>query len=160
MADGEVADRAVQGGREGPAEVGVGAGFDLACAPAGADGHGAEFTEEDGLADAAESGEDEAAFGAAAGDSFQDDLEGVHLLVAAGELRGALAGSGRERIADGVHGSDGIRLSWPDPRFRYRTRSRVVDRLVYESLGVVGERLIRGDQTCSIAPSRAFSRIY
>jgi hypothetical protein len=113
---GEVADRAVQCGGERAAQIGVRPGLDLAGAPPGPHGHGAQLAEQHGLADPPQAGEHEAAFRPAAGDAFEHDLERVELLVAPGQLGGPLARAGRERIAHGVHASDGIGESCPSRR--------------------------------------------
>ena len=100
---GEVADRAVQRGRERAAEVGLRPGLDLARPPARADGHRAQLAEQHGLADAAQTGEHEAALGAAAGHALEHDLERVELAVAAGQLGRPLTRAGGEGVAHGVH---------------------------------------------------------
>src|SRR5690606_36231859 len=100
---GEIADRAVQGGRQGSAQFRLRAGLDLAGAPAATHRHRTQFAEQHGLADAAQAGEYQAAFRAAARHAFQHDLEGLQLTFPAGELRGSLSGAGGERIAYRVH---------------------------------------------------------
>ncbi len=108
VADGEVADGAVERGGQRPAQVGVGTRLDLAGAPARVLRHRPQLAEQHRLADPAQPGQHEAAFGAAAGDALEDDLERVQLLVPAGQLGRPLACAGGERVAHGVHGSDGI----------------------------------------------------
>jgi hypothetical protein len=103
VADGDVADRPVQRGRQRAAQVRLGPGLDLAGAPAGADGHRAQFPQEHRLADAAQPGQDEAAFGTAPGDALEHDLERVQLAVPPRELGRPLAGAGGERVAHRVH---------------------------------------------------------
>src|SRR5690606_13546659 len=134
VAHGEVAGRAVQGGGRRAAQVGVRARLDLAGTPPGPHGHRPQLPEQHGLAHPAQPGEDEAALRPAAGDPLQHDLEGVELLVAPGELGGPLARAGRERVAHGVHASDGIGESCRSRRSRYRRRWRVADRRVYRDL--------------------------
>ena len=110
VADGEVADGAVQRGRERAAQVGVRAGLDLARAPAGADGHRAQLAQQHRLADPAQPGQHEAALRAPAGDPLEDDVERGQLLVAPGQLGRALAGAGGERVAHRVHAHPGVEL--------------------------------------------------
>jgi hypothetical protein len=81
VADGEVADRAVQRRGQRAAQAGVRPGLDLPRPPARADGHRAELAEQHGLAHTAQTGEHEAAFGTPAGDAFEHDVERVELLV-------------------------------------------------------------------------------
>jgi hypothetical protein len=95
----------VQGAGQWAAQWLVGAGFELAGSPAASNGGRAERIEEDGLADATQAGEDEGAFGAAAGDAFEDDVESLELAVAAGELGRTLTGAGGVGVADGIHGA-------------------------------------------------------
>ena len=103
VADGEVADRAVQRGGERAAQVGLRPGLDLARPPARADRHRAQLAEQHRLADAAQAGEHEAALGAAAGDPLEHDLERVELAVAARQLGRPLPGAGGEGVAHGIH---------------------------------------------------------
>ncbi len=63
------------------------------------------MVEKDGLADTAESGEDDAAFGSFPGDPFEDHLERGELLLAAGELGRALSRARGVRVADRIHPS-------------------------------------------------------
>ena len=90
-------------GREGSAQSLVGTRLELARAPVGAHGRAAQGVEQDGLADAAQTGEHDGALGAAARDALEHDVEGPQLLVASGELGRALAGAGRVRVGDRVH---------------------------------------------------------
>ena len=101
---GELADRHVQRGRDRAAQRLVGAGLDLAGAPEPADGGGAQRVEQHCLADAAQAGEDEAAFGPAAGHPLEDDIERVQFTAASGQLGRPLAGSGRVRVPYRIHG--------------------------------------------------------
>lgn len=101
--DGQVADRAVQRRGQRTAQVGVRPGLDLPGAPAGVHRHRAQLAEQDRLADAAQPGEHQAPLGATTGDPFQDDLEGVHLAVPAGQLGRALTRAGGERVAHRIH---------------------------------------------------------
>ena len=99
----ELADGGVRGRAEWAAQGLVGPGLELAGAPAGAHRRRSQGVEQDGLADAAEPGEDQRPFGTALGDAFEDDLEGVQLFVASGQLGWALAGAGGVGVADRVH---------------------------------------------------------
>ena len=108
---GELADRHVQRGRQRAAQRLVGPRLDLAGAPEPADGLRSQRVEQHGLADAAQAGEDEAAFRAAAGDALEHDVEDGQLPVATGQLGRALAGAGSVRIAYGIHASHRIGLS-------------------------------------------------
>jgi hypothetical protein len=94
----------VQRGGDRAAQRLVRPGLDLAGAPEPADRGRAERVEQDGLADSAQTGQDQAAFGAATGDPLQDDVEGVQLTAASGQFRRPLAGTGRVRVADRIHG--------------------------------------------------------
>ena len=118
MTHGEVADGPVQRGGQRAAQVRVRPGLDLPGTPACANGHRAQLAQQHRLAHAAQPGEDEAAFRAAPGDPFEDDLEGVELPVAARQFGRALAGAGGERVAHGIHGSDGIDDSCSGRRYR------------------------------------------
>ncbi len=95
----------VQRRRQRPAQVLIGPGLDLAGAPAPRDRRGAKLIEQDRLADAAQPGEHDAAFGSAAGDPFEHHVEGVELLRPAGELGRTLPRAGSVRVADRVHRS-------------------------------------------------------
>ncbi len=108
---GQLADGHVQGRRDRPAQRLVGPGLDLAGAPEDRDRLRAQRVEQHGLADAAQAGEDEGALGPPARHPLEDDLEDLQLAVAAGELRGALAGAGRIGIANRIHDLDRIGLS-------------------------------------------------
>jgi hypothetical protein len=103
VADREITHGAVQGRGERSAQAGVRARLDLAGAPPPANGHGPQLAEQHGLADATQTGQDEAAFRAATGDPFQHDVEGGDLLLPPGELGRALASAGGERVAHRVH---------------------------------------------------------
>ena len=99
----ELAHRLVHGRRERAAQRLVGPGLELAGAPAGAHRRRAQRVEQHGLADAAQPGEHDRALGAPAGHPLEHDVEGVELLVAAGELGRALAGAGGVGVPDRVH---------------------------------------------------------
>ena len=99
----ELADRLVQRARQRLAEPLVGARLELAGPPAPADRLAAQRVEQDGLADAAQSGEDQAALGAVLRDPLEDDVERAQLLVPPRELGRTLAGAGRVRVPDRVH---------------------------------------------------------
>ncbi len=105
---GELADRHVQGGGHRAAQRLVRPSLDLAGAPEPADRRRAQCVEQDGLADAAQSGQDQAAFGPAPGDPFQDDVEDVEFSAPAGEFGWALAGAGGVGVADRIHVSHRI----------------------------------------------------
>ena len=120
--DGEVPDRPVQGCGQRAAQLGVRSGLDLACTPAGADRHRAQLAEQDGLPDAAQAGEHEAALGPAPRHPLEDDLERVHLAVPPGQLRRPLTSAGGERVAHRIHASDGIGESRRNRRSGYRGR--------------------------------------
>jgi hypothetical protein len=62
-----------------------------------------EGVQQDGLAHAAQPGEDHAALGATARDALQHDLELGDLAVTAGQFGRTLPGSRRVRISHGVH---------------------------------------------------------
>jgi hypothetical protein len=81
----------------------VGAGFEFAGPPLAAYGSRAQRVEQHGLADTAQAGEDEGAFGASPRHPLQDDVERRELLVAAGELGRALARTGGVRVANRIH---------------------------------------------------------
>ena len=99
----QLADGDVQRGRERTTQPLVGAGLELAGAPVGPHRGRAQGVEQDGLAHAPQPGEDDGPLGSTPGDAFEHHVEGVQLLVTAGELRWALAGAGRIRVANGVH---------------------------------------------------------
>ena len=101
---GQLADRHVQRGGDRAAQRLIGPGLDLAGAPEAADRGRAQRVEQDGLADAAQAGEHQAALGAAAGDPLQHHVEGVQLAVATGQLGRALTGAGCVRVAYRIHG--------------------------------------------------------
>ena len=151
--DGEVADRAVQRGGQRAAQVRLGPRLDLARPPAGADRQRAQLAEQHGLADPAQAGEHQAALGPPARDPLQHDLERVDLAVASGQLGRALTGSGSERVAHGIHASDGIGDSRRFRRSGYRRRWRVVDRGVSASLARAVESRIQCSSRCPIVVS-------
>ena len=99
----QLAQRHVQGRGDRPAQRLVGAGLDLAGAPAPGDRRGAQLVEQHGLADAAQPGEHQRALRPAARDPLEDDVEGRQLGVPAGELGRALAGAGGVGVPDGIH---------------------------------------------------------
>ena len=77
-----------------PAQRLLGPRLDLAGAPAAGDRGRAQLVEQHGLADAAQPGEHEGAFGPAVRDPLEDDVEGRELGVAAGQLGRALPAPG------------------------------------------------------------------
>ena len=81
----EFAHGHVQGRGYRPADRLLGPGLDFAGAPQPLHGHGAESVQQHGLAYAAQPGQHHAAFGPAAGDALEDDLELADLTIAAGE---------------------------------------------------------------------------
>jgi len=83
----------------------VGPGLELAGSPAPSDSRRPQRVEQHRLADPAQAGEDERAFGPAAGDAFEDDVECLELTVTAGQFGGTLPGTGRVGVADGIHGA-------------------------------------------------------
>jgi hypothetical protein len=93
----------VQRGRDRPSDRLVGPGLDLARAPQPLHGHGLERVEQDGLADAAQAGDDHAALGTATGHPLEHDFELLQLSVTPGELRRTLPGAGGIGIAHRVH---------------------------------------------------------
>jgi hypothetical protein len=101
---GQLTDGHVQGCGHRAAQGLIGPGLDLAGAPQPADRGRAQCVEQDGLADAAEAGEDEAALGTAAGHPLQHHVEGVQLTVAAGQLGRPLTCAGSVRVPHRVHG--------------------------------------------------------
>ncbi|BCJ59479.1 hypothetical protein Jiend_29010 [Micromonospora endophytica] len=107
-AGGEFPDGHVQGGGDRAAQRLVGPGFDLAAAPEPVDGLRAQGVEQDGLADAPQSGEHQAPLRAAAGDPFQHDVEDVQFPPPPGQLGWALAGARSVRVADRIHVSQSI----------------------------------------------------
>ncbi len=119
----ELADRHVQRSRQWSAQALVGPGLELAGAPVGAHGRRPQGVEQHGLADAPQAGQDDGTLGAPAGDPLQHDVEGVQLLVAAGQLGRALAGAGGIGVANRVHDRSVWALSRECPRFRHTRRS-------------------------------------
>src|SRR5690606_17654678 len=99
----ELADRLMQRGGEGPAQGLVRSRLELAGAPPGAHRRGPQGAEEDGLAHPAQTREDDGPFRPPTRHPFQHDVEGVELLVPAGELGRTLAGAGRIRVANRIH---------------------------------------------------------
>ena len=99
----ELADGLVQRRGERPSQPLVGPGLELPGPPATAYGGRAHGVEQHGLADAAESGQDDAALRAPVRDPLQHDVERRQLRAPAGELGRPLAGAGRVRVADRVH---------------------------------------------------------
>lgn len=93
----------MQGGRHRTPDRLVGPSLDLPGPPQPLHGHRLEGVEKDGLADAAQTGDDHAALRAATRHPLQDDFELLQLAVASGELRRTLPRTGGVRIAHGVH---------------------------------------------------------
>ena len=116
----ELPDRLVQGAGERSAQPLVGPGLELAGPPPPADRRGAQRVEQHGLADPAQAGQHQAALGTPLGDPLQDDVEGLELLVASGELGRSLPGAGGVRVPDGVHAYDRIGVSSGSRRFPSR----------------------------------------
>ena len=114
----ELAQRHVQRRGDRPAQRLVGAGLDLAGAPAARDRRRAELVEQHRLADAAQAGEHERALRTAVRDPLEDDVEGRQLGVAAGELGRALAGAGGVRVPHGIHVEHRMAFSSPFRRDR------------------------------------------
>jgi hypothetical protein len=100
---GEVPDGPVQRGRQRPPQLGVRPGLDLARTPLVPHGHRPQLPEEHGLADPAQPGEHETAFGSPPRHPLQHHFEGFELTLAPGQLGRPLPGARREGVADGVH---------------------------------------------------------
>ncbi len=81
----------------------VGTGLDLPGAPQSSDRLRPQRVEQHGLADAAQSGEDEAALGPPSGHPLEHDVELPKLPVASGQLWWPLAGAWRIRVAYRIH---------------------------------------------------------
>ena len=125
----ELAHGLVQGRGQGPAQRLLRARLELAGAPAGPHRGRAQRVEQDGLADSAQAGEHDRALGPTPGHPLEDDVEGVELLVPAGELRGALAGARGVRVPDRVHAgrlSHDLRLSRTKAIHRDSPRSKPI----------------------------------
>jgi hypothetical protein len=105
----ELAHGNVEGGRQRAAQPLVGTRLQLAGAPVRADRRRAKRVEQHRLPDPAQPGQHDRALRAAAGDPFEHDVEGVQLLVTAGQLGRALSGAGRVGVAYRVHD----RSVWP-----------------------------------------------
>ena len=84
----QLADRLVHGGGERTTQGLFRPRLQLPGPPAGPHGRRPQRVEEHGLADATQAGEHDRAFRSSAGHPFEDDVEGVELLVATGELGG------------------------------------------------------------------------
>ena len=93
----------VHGRGQGATQRLVGAGLELAGAPARADRGRAQRVEQHRLAHTPQAGEDDGPLRPAARHALQDDVEGVELLVAPGQLGRSLAGAGGVGVPDGVH---------------------------------------------------------
>ena len=114
----ELAQRHVQRRGDRPSQRLLGAGLDLAGAPAAGDRGGAELVEQHRLADAAQAGEHEGTFRPAVRDPLEDDVERRQLGVAAGELGRALPGAGGVRVPHGIHVEHRMAFSSRDRRDR------------------------------------------
>ena len=99
----ELAHGLVGRGGEGSAQSLVRTRLELAGAPVGTHRRAAECVEQHRLADPAEAGQHDRSLGAAARDPLEHDVEGAQLLVATGELGGALTRAGGVRVRDRVH---------------------------------------------------------
>ena len=114
----QLAQRHVQRGGDRPAQRLLGAGLDLARAPAAGDRGRAQLVEQHGLADAAQPGEHERAFRTAVRDALEDDVEGAELGVPAGQLGRPLTGAGGVGVPHGIHVEHRMAFSSPDRRDR------------------------------------------
>ena len=101
----DTADRHVQRRRQWPAELLIGPRLDLPGTPSSGDCGRTQLVQQNRLPDAPQPRQYDAAFGSAAGDPFEDDVEGVELLLSAGEFWWALACAGSVRVTHGVHGA-------------------------------------------------------
>src|SRR3546814_10896493 len=81
----------------------VGTRLELAGPPVPTHRGRAERVEQDGLADTAQSGQDQGTLRTPPGHALEHDVEGGELLVATGELGRPLAGAGRVGVPDRVH---------------------------------------------------------
>ena len=99
----ELSHGLVQGTRQRPPQPLVGSRFELAGAPAASYGRGTQRVEQHRLADPPQTGQHQRAFGTTLRHPLEHDVEGGQLLVTTGELRRALACSGRIGIANRVH---------------------------------------------------------
>ena len=105
MCGRDLTHRHVQGRRQRASQTLVRARLDLARTPALGYGSGAQVIEQNGFPDTAQTGEHDAAFGPAAGDALENDVERRELLLSAGEFGRALPRAGGVRVADRIHRS-------------------------------------------------------